>query len=654
MQPSKLSIVELFQQREQYLIPLFQRGYVWTLERHIQPLWEDILDRVEAMREHEADGRKVSDPTRLKPVHKHFLGAIVVGGPDSGDSTRVATRDVIDGQQRITTFQIMLLALRDLLKGISDEGLLYDLKNLTHNAGSYSAKSDNYKVWPTNAGREVFHEIARLGDLKDVCQRFPVRAADRKPIERPAMVQAYLYFSAILACHLRGKRFDDSPVADGDSDEETISQRIVESIGKDNLVVVPFEDLEIDLVQARDLLKALQNCFQIMRLQLDSEDDPQIIFETLNARGAPLQPSDLVRNFIFLRAARLREPVDEIYESYWRDYDEKADSGTGKFWQKAETQGRLKNSRLDLLLYHYVALRKLDELKVSHVFDEFKRWWEQKAGSTDAELKRLRHLATYFETIVAPDQKSRFGLFCRRMQLLDTATLTPVLLYLLEHHRPDDKEFVSALEVLESYVVRRFVCGLDGKNYNRLFVQRVLATMVRQSQADAAALRDLLLSFEGPSQKWPDDEEFKTAWCHRQLYKGNSTRKVRAILEGLELGPGKTNKEITLELGELTVEHVMPQKWQAEWPLASDDAATKEKRERLLHSIGNLTLLTQPFNSELSNGPFASKRSEIAANSRLALNAYFQKLKNEGPWDEDTIVARAEHLFKTAVKVWPR
>lgn len=97
-----------------------------------------------------------------------------------------------------------------------------------------------------------------------------------------------------------------------------------------------------------------------MRLQLDSEDDPQLIFETLNARGAPLQPSDLIRNFVFLTASRNNENVDSLYESYWREFDEKTESGSGakgaKFWKKEERQGRLKNSRLDLLLYHYVGL----------------------------------------------------------------------------------------------------------------------------------------------------------------------------------------------------------------------------------------------------------------------------------------------------------
>jgi hypothetical protein len=85
---------------------------------------------------------------------------------------------------------------------------------------------------------------------------------------------------------------------------------VIRSIDKDNIIKIPFSDAPSNLASAELLLDSLQNCFQIMRLQLDAEDDPQIIFETLDARGAPLQPSDLIRNFLFLRASRNGEDVD--------------------------------------------------------------------------------------------------------------------------------------------------------------------------------------------------------------------------------------------------------------------------------------------------------------------------------------------------------
>jgi len=655
--PAPLSIADLFQQREQYLIPLFQRGYVWTLTHQIQPLWEDIVDRVDALKEHRDNAQKVGGAEKLKSLRKHFLGAIVVGSPIDFDTQVIATREVIDGQQRITTLQIMLLALRDIVTREGEAALSEDVNLLTFNKGTYRSKADHLKVWPTNVGRDVLQSLAEAGSVAEVCKRFPVKGATRERIERPLMVQAYLFFSAMLECFVRGKRFDD-PMPDTEfEDDHTIARAVIRSIEKDNTIKIPFREVAIDLGPMRLLLSALQSAFQIMRLQLGNEDDPQIIFETLNARGAPLQPSDLLRNFIFLRASRNREDVDSLYEKYWRTFDEKVEPGTSakgtKFWKKEERQGRLKTSRLDLLLYHYVGLRKKEAIKVAHVFEEFKTWWESEQRNTDSELLRLSKLAGHFEVCVAPDQRTRFGLFCRRMQLLDTSTQTPLLFHLLENHSVDDEEFTEMLDDMESYFARRFVCGLTTKSYNRIFLDRLLAEMVGENKSDAATLRKKLLGLEGESQKWPDDEAFKAAWLYRQLYEGRSTRKVRAILEALEFSIRTSRQEFLPELDSLSVEHVLPQGWeQDKWPLSEVTPQTLAIRIRLLHSIGNLTLVTSGFNSSLSNEAFKVKRPEIAANSSLMLNSYFQKFQNDADWNEEAIVARAAFLFERARMIW--
>ncbi|UPJ74104.1 DUF262 domain-containing protein [Bradyrhizobium sp. 187] len=657
MQPSKLSIADLFQPREQYLIPLFQRGYVWTLTHQIQPLWEDIVDRLDALREHRDNAMKVGGADKLKPLRKHFLGAIVVGGPVGADSEVIGTREVIDGQQRITTLQIMLFALRDVLKPHDDEALNDDVKTLTYNKGKYRSANDHLKVWPTNAGRDVIKIIGNSEGLADICNRFPVKDAEKNKIERPPMVQAYLFFYAMLFCLIRGKRFDD-PMSSGEyGDEHTVARAVIRSIEKDNILKIPFADAEANLASAELLRDALQNCFQIMRLQLDAEDDPQIIFETLNARGAPLQPSDLIRNFIFLRASRNGEDVDALYEDFWRNFDEKADkegeARGAKFWKIEERQGRLKNSRLDLLLYHYVGFRKRDDLMVGHVFEEFKEWWESGKRDSSRELKRLTDTAKYFETFIKPDQRSHLGRFCRRANLLDTATHTPLVFHLLEHHRPDDPDFIAAISDIESFLVRRFICGLTTKAYNRIFLNRLLAELVDEGKADAATLRSKLLALDGDSQYWPRDDEFAAAWSRRQLYRGSSTRKVRTILEGLEFALRTSKQEFLPDLDDLSVEHILPQKWKLQDYPFPDTTEAREARSRLLHCMGNLTLVTRGFNASLSNEAFRIKRPEIAANSSLMLNSYFQKVADADSWDEKAIIARAESLFPLALKTWP-
>ncbi len=92
-------------------------------------------------------------------------------------------------------------------------------------------------------------------------------------------------------------------------------------------------------------------------------------------------------------ASRNGELVDDLYEKYWREFDARAEPGVGvkeaKFWEKAERQGRLTSSRLDLLLFHYVGLQRREQLKVAHIFEEFKNWWKSEERKTGAELRRI-------------------------------------------------------------------------------------------------------------------------------------------------------------------------------------------------------------------------------------------------------------------------
>lgn len=658
MQPDKSTIAQLFDNREQYLIPLFQRGYVWTLTEEVLPLWDDIMDQVVALGEFndrvdEAGGRS----SHLKPLRKHFLGTLVLGAPSDNGTDRITTREVIDGQQRITTFQLMYLALRDLLKAAGDEGLIDDLRQMTWNKGDYKDKADHHKVRPTNVGRDILQSLVNQGGVEEVCKRYPIKS-NGKRVERPPLVQTYLFFYGVLSLFLRGKVHDERIPAERDPEGQTLAHAIIRSINRDPVLQIPYGHLPADLAPARLLKKALHTCFQIMVLKLDDrEDDPQIIFETLNARGVPLQPSDLVRNYLFLQSTRKGEDVDALYDEFWKTFDEQPDTTLGakgeKFWKVEETQGRLKNSRLDLLLYHYLGLRRQEDLKVSHVFEGFRDWWESEDRNTADELGHLQTIAGYFSTFLAPTQGTRLGSFCRRMKLLDTATLTPLVLYFLEEHGGNTPEVDAVLDDLESFVVRRFVCSFTPKGYNRIFLNRLLGEMVRDGSKDPGLLRQKLHELEGDSQRWPADPEFRLAWCFRPLYT-NRASKVRALLEALEMADRSDKQEWQNLPMALSVEHVLPQKWSPEnWPLENATDETVANRQSLLHSIGNLTLVTPQFNSSLSNAPFKIKRKEIVTTSLLRLNTYFQRFSDDQSWDESQIKARSEELFELAKEVWP-
>lgn len=656
MKPYKKVITELFNDRGQYLIPLFQRGYVWTLTRHVAPLWQDLIERVDALEEYRKNAQAVGNANKLKPLRKHFLGTLVVTELKSGTtSNRISTREVIDGQQRLTTLQILLLAFRDVVKPLQDDTLNDILKPLHYNTGRFGSPDDSMKLMPTNAGREDMKALYKLASLDQVCDQYPVQGKTKRDTwSRPLMVQTYLYFYLMIDSYLKGHRFEEEVNAQSG---QTLSDAAIHAIDKQNQIqcFYPTEDLSVE--RAELLHDTLNQAVQVMYLELEEEDDPQIIFETLNARGAPLQPSDLVRNFIFLDAIRKGEAVDQLYDNYWKNFDER-ESGTGKktlkFWRQEETQGRLKNTRLDLLLYHYVVLRKAEEFKVGHVFDEFKAWWISGDRKVDEELQRLTTVAQHFEVFLIPNQQTRFGLFCRRLKQLDTGTIAPLVLFFLERHAPDSAEFYAVLDVLESYLIRRFVCGFNTKNYNKTFI-KILSDFKQAGQASAADLAAALLKLSGESQIWPNDTAFKDAWLCRRVYIGRSNNKVKAVLESLEQAQRSNKSEYLTLPPQLSIEHVLPQSWQTNYPFAADQDTpeNREKRERLLHSIGNLTLVTAPLNSSLQNDVFTNKRPAITQNSLLSLNAYFQDTQNVPEWNEDAIVKRAELLFNTAKVLWP-
>jgi hypothetical protein len=257
------------------------------------------------------------------------------------------------------------------------------------------------------------------------------------------------------------------------------------------------------------------------------------------------------------------------------------------------------------------------------------------------------------------DDNHRLGILAQRLRILDTTTVYPFLFWLCEHQdkiAPD--EFDGIIADIESYIARRAICRLTPKNYNRIFLT-LLTKLSKEELPSRASVRRELLSLEGDSSVWPNNDVFKKSLIYDPLYISIRPRGVRMALTALELA-SRTPRQESLPLpinNQLTIEHVMPQGFKAEeWPYPEHESVDKQeqesRRQTLLHSLGNLTLLTQPLNSEVSNGPFKIKRPEITKQSLLILNSYFQKFSDDDVWDENTIIQRGEHLADLALRVW--
>ena len=199
--------------------------------------------------------------------------------------------------------------------------------------------------------------------------------------------------------------------------------------------------------------------------------------------------------------------------------------------------------------------------------------------------------------------------------------------------------------------IRRIIDGLVAKRDARKDeFAKVIAKAMQKSVGD---VRQFLLASNADNVRWPTDEQFRSAWLTVPVYSSLVRARVRMLLEALEirLHTGKTEK---IEFGEkLTIEHLLPQTWQPNWPLPDGQPALEAEldREKVIHTIGNLTLLTKKLNPSVSNGAWATKLPAILEHSALSLN---RKLQSIDEWNEKRITERSEALFDVACQLWPR
>ncbi len=596
MKVDKLTLERIFERDERLEAPLFQRPYVWKQEENWRPLWESTCSV--------AEKRLSAMPTR-----PHFLGAIVLDQVKT-PLGKLHARQIIDGQQRLTTLQLALAAARDLCAKLSELRYAKAFDKLVVNDVPLSDDpNDTFKVWPTNADREDFRKVMKAGSPT------VVRKMNNSHLEDERLVpNAYLFFA---------DAFDEWL---GPAGTDDFRKRL------DTLYITLRDDLHLVVID------------------LEPQDDAQEIFETLNALGTPLLPADLVKNYLFRLAEVQKEDTRKLYEEFWAAFDKQKG-----YWRKEVRQGRLKRPRLDLFLNHYLTLMLGQEVLIAQLFGDYRTFVENNGRSAANHMELFRDYANVYKSFDEFSVSSREGVFFYRLGELDTTTVFPLLLEVIKRHNTAEggDELSQILMDLESFLVRRTICELTPKNYNKLFVELVKQS-AKANDFSAETIRTFLLGQEAETSRWPTDEEFKKAWLGLQFYKRLKKSKLRMILEALEvaLHTGKTEK-VAIERT-LTIEHLLPREWERYWPLSvandSPEAQKKtEHRKEMLDRIGNLTLLTKKLNPSVSNGPWDKKRKGILNHSALNLNRLLPEV-----WDEDRIEARSEELFKIAVKVWPR
>ena len=382
-------------------------------------------------------------------------------------------------------------------------------------------------------------------------------------------------------------------------------------------------------------------------IDLDKEDDAQLIFETLNARGTPLLPSDLVKNFIFHKADIEGEKIEPLYEKYWKSFDAET-----KFWRQEIGPGHAKRARIDLYLQHYLALCTRDEVPSAQIYATFRDTANKTPQVTAKQhLSNLRRYADIYQSFSQLDRDNQVGIFFYRLDIIGITTLYPFLLALFENYGTGNEEVEMVLKDLESYLVRRMICQLSTRAYNRTFLD--LLTVFSDSQDSIAKkVRSFLRELDSESNRWPRDIEFKQSWMDRPIYNLLQRQRVRMVLEALEQQMFTDFTERLKLKDSLTIEHIMPQEWAKYWPLPLGvlPDETEVTRNRLIHTFGNLTLLTKALNPSVSNSAWGTKKGAIQVHSALTMN---RKLIQCEEWNENDIEKRGNTLFALAQVIWP-
>ena len=613
MDTKALTPRELFDGTVCYEIPPFQRPYVWTEGDQWQPLWADIERVAEAVQEARAGEGEVAP---------HFLGAVVIKQltTAAGDPAR---HSVIDGQQRLTTLQILLDAIQLVTQEHGDEDDAETLMELVSNSAKrFRNTPKRFKLWPSRIDRPAFEQV--MDNEKDLSGE----SAESR------IAAAHDFFC---------KSVREWAGVNGGGETQVASR------------------LQL-------LAEVVQQQLVIVAINLDQKDDDQLIFETLNDRGTPLLAADLIKNMIFQRGEDLGADVDMWGEKYWADFDE-------EWWRQEVQQGRLFRSRIDLFLQYWLTMSVQAEIPTERVFAQFRKYAAPHLVTVEKAtqlLVGLRRDADTFRGFAELDPSSIPGRFYARVvEGLELGATIPLLMWLISGNHDLPAAAVNrALGAVESWCVRRTLLRATMKDVNRFVIALIkhLDTLDADQVGEGTAA--FLIDQTADSRAWPTDDQLIQDLPGSRLYGNVRQNRLCMVLGAVEQKRRSARSEDVSLPANLQIEHVMPQKWRTHWADGIvDDASASGRRDHLVQSIGNLTLVTGYLNVSLSNRPWLDsdaaaaapggpqagegKRSLIDKYSILVLN---KEIVQEHPekWAEEDIAKRGQEIAKDIVAIWPR
>ncbi len=407
--------------------------------------------------------------------------------------------------------------------------------------------------------------------------------------------------------------------------------------------------------RADALAIAMTGGLQLVAITLDASENAQEIFETLNARMTPLQPTDLIKNYLFQRLTKEGQDVESSYMEFWQPFE----SG---FWEEELAQGRIVRQRLSVYFNYWLEMMTLEDIPAKDLFREFKKFCEHRWEGTTLELlKDLADSAEAFETInvavAGTESIEGIELSVYRFLAMDLSIVWPVVLWLLRHSpktKDGQEQAKAALRHLESWMVRRVIAGGRSQSYAQT-VLRLLKQLGQQPEVSSEeTVMEFLRKETAATSYWPNDDEIQNAIRNTAVYKVITQARVRVLLEALEddargytistarKAPSRVKRRV------LQVEHIMPQEWQENWPLSP--SGDSEMRDLSVQKLGNLSILPAKFNASVSNGNWDHKKKAFAKHATELLNSAVSQFEG---WSEEEIEAGSHRLGQRILAIWP-
>ena len=490
---------------------------------------------------------------------KHFLGTIVFMAAKSGGFA-LQEYIIIDGQQRLTTLMLILKALSVVAESVGDDCYHEIEEQYLHN--KYCDEEFKVKLKPIKSDNNQFTLL--LEDKIDEMDE-----------------DTHIYHNFML-CKERFERWAERGIN---------PSQVLDALTK-------LEIVEIVLTKG--------------------EDDPQVIFESINSTGLELSNADLIRNYLLMNA----DDQEKLYENYWL-YIEKT------------LRNKMDYSNLDAFFMQYIVYKTSKPVNSRQLYNSFVKLFKDSGYSQESILKELRYYAEIFGAFVYGSAKysERINRLLYRLRVLNQTTCYPFLLHVFDDYHQgviDEETVEKILQFILAYLLRRMVCGVPSNTLRGLFtyLYNRIFKVASNKQKYYETLNKFLFTVSS-KDVIPSAGEFERALQKANIYGNNAL--CRFLLLDIENGD---SKEI-LQAENLTIEHIMPQTLSADW-----SHIRPEEHEEYLHTLGNLSVTG--YNSELSNKSFAEKQDIIRENSKaVILNS---DVLDKESWNIATIQARAKRL----------